>query len=386
MLTVQAYQSGAQTPEQVDAYVQQRMGAPTEPAPQAEPAPQSNPQPASDPSPAPQPEPTPEPSPSQFDYSRYEVQNDEELYSTFDQLKKHRDELNELKPKWERVAPILDVADYIQNPFSDPIVQQFNNVLSQGFKDPKLAIELLTTSTEELRSNPIKALTIAKILEDSSVIGMPLDRIERQVKRENGIAVDADLNDMDADLKETLEFRAAKALKTIDAKKAEWGQTKDIFASWQEEAQAKQTAKAKVVEEWGKHLPKIVSGLTEITMEVDGGELGKIPIKVPVTKEEVASAVQLMSGTLQNINPDAQGQAQLSDALKTVVRTAKTDQLVKAAIEHYDKTLRASIEQEIRKKAHNGGTVQTPAPGGDPKRDETMEAVRKLASPMQRND
>lgn len=383
-LSVEAYTQGAKTPEEVQAYVEQRMGAaPAEPA--VAPTPDAATPPAEPPTPA-QP-PAAEPAiPHQFDYSRYDAKDDDDLYNKYDQLKKSHAELSELKPKWEKVAPIVEVADYIKNPFNDPIVQQLNNVMSQGIKDPRLAIEMLTTTTEELRANPIKALTMAKILEDNSVIGMPIDRIERQVRRENGIGVDADFNEIDADLKETIEFKAAKALKTIDSKKSEWGQSKDIFASWEEQAQTANAAKAKVVEEWGKHLPKIVSGLTEIKMEVDAGKLGKIPVTVPVTKEEVSSAMSLMSGSLSNINPDANGQAQLSEALRSVVRTAKTDQLIVAAIEHYDNTIRASVEQEERKKSHNGGPVQTPAPGGDPKRDETMEAIRKLSNPTTRND
>lgn len=393
MLSVQAYANGAQTPEEVQAYVDQRIGSqppvepqasapaesPAEPVQQAaETASKTSGETASKSDAA---------QTSSFDYSRFGVKDEEELQQRFEQYKKYEEEINDIKPKWEKVAPIIEVADYIKNPFNDPLVQQLNNVIANGIKDPKLAIELLTTSTEDLKANPIKTLTIAKIIEDNSILGMSMDRIERQVKRENGVDISSDFSDLSEDEKETLEFKAAKALKTIEAKKSEWSKTNDIFATWQQDAQAQQTAKAKNVEEWGKHLPKIVSGLTEITLDVDAGDLGKIPVKVPVTKEEVASAVQLMSGSLSNISPDAQGQAQLSDALKKIVTTAKTEHLVKAAIEHYDKSLRANIEQEIRKKNHNGGAaIESPAPSGDGKRDATMEAVKKLASPLQRKD
>jgi hypothetical protein len=363
------------------AQIQAAMMANVNPAPaetQPEPTPTPEPTPvAAEPAPAaePTPEPAPAPEAPSFDYSRFGVQNDEELTAAWNDAKNVREEYGRIKPIYEKVAPLAEVADYIKNPFSDPKVAELNNFVAKtGIKDFRVATEILSLDLDAVKKDPALAIAVSDALSDPNLASMGLDRLKKAALIGVGADLDSSFDDLDETVKLKLEVAATKALKTITDKSSEWKTDNSIFAKWETDARSAKEKQNNVAQEWSRRMPSVVSGLSEIAEEYTLPSGEKVTAKVTVTPQEVSQVLQGIAPQVLSINPDDQGQAQLAQTVRVILQAQKQGELLKSAIESYDKAVRAEVEQRVRKELVNGApevagqtkTDATKAPVNDP--------------------
>lgn len=314
--------------------------------------------------------------PSAFDYAKYNVKDEAELASRLseaEQLRTQHGELttkyNELTGRYEQVKPLVEVADYLKNPFADSLVHRVNNFINKsGIKDDgkglahKFAIDVLTISDEQVKTDPLQAIALATALSNPALAQAGMDKIYRQVARENSLDL-SDRENWTDDQKEMLEIKSIQALKTISDKRAEYDIQGDFFVdlesrskSEREQIQARET-------EWSKVTPQIVSEITELPMEVEvEGE--KFSVKAALSQTDVQGILANLKPTLQRLNPDAQGQAQVKNIIQQALRSAYAPMLAAEAVKQDRATYRAKIEQEVRQANVNGGPINNGTPPG----------------------
>lgn len=301
--------------------------------------------------------------PGSFDYARFGVENDEQLISVFGEHKGYKEkydalntEFGTLKQQWDEVAPVLNTLPYLKNPFANQNIHQLNTFVSKtGISDLRFASDVLSTTDEQLKADPLLAIAIAEGLQNPEMAGLGTARLIRGAAIESGIDPSTPKDELSEDDLLKLDLKAARAMKVISEKKSEWTNSEDYFISSQAKEKADSEARQTRIKEWQKAVPQVLSGFSEVGFEFDVEGLGKVPVKVALSSQEVEEAFrEVASQMIQSLNPDEAGIQKLKSNLTDRLRSAKALEAIKAAYKYYDDNHKAVVEQKLRQERHNG--------------------------------
>lgn len=309
-----------------------------------------------------------------FDFSRFGVKDEEELTA---RIRRAEELETQLKDVTEKVKPVLEFGQYIphvQNPFVNETVHKVNHFMQKtGIHDLNIATQVLGTTDDQLKSDPIKAIVMADVVSNPQMAQVGIDKLYRAAAREAGVDPATPYSEWPDDVKETLEVRAAKALITIGEKRKEWETPTDFFANLQQQRQETETRTRQAAEAWEKELPVLFSGMNKIAREVEVEGVGKVTSEVALSAEEVNSIVTSLKPNLARLPLNDAGKQQAKALVENELRSAMLDKLIAAAVKNYDSGVRANVEQEIRKGITNPGLpggsskpAQPPAAGSSP--------------------
>jgi hypothetical protein len=350
-----------------------RYQPPTPVEPPAQPsAPVAQPSGQSAPSPLATPSATPSSGGTGFDYSRFNnATNADEAYAEWDKIRAKAEEhdtflpkYNELKNKWEEVEPIVNVLPSVKSPFADPAIHQLNHFVQKtGIKDLKFAQEVLNISADRLQEDPLRAIAISQILANPALASIGLENLMRNAALKNGIDPDMDMSDWSSDNKLVIGIEAATALKNVTDKKSEFGQPDDFFVISDREAKSQAENRSRLEQEWSKATPQLLSEITKLNSEIEIEGVGKVTSEVALSQSEVQGILDQLKGTLQRINPDEQGRAQVKNILINAMRSASYEKGIEAAVRNYHDNYKADVEQKVRQAQVNGGPINLTNPG-----------------------
>lgn len=301
--------------------------------------------------------------PGSFDYARFGVENDEQLISVFGEHKGYKEkydalntEFGTLKQQWDEVAPVLNTLPYLKNPFANQNIHQLNTFVSKtGISDLRFASDVLSTTDEQLKADPLLAIAIAEGLQNPEMAGLGTARLIRGAAIESGIDPSTPKDELSEDDLLKLDLKAARAMKVISEKKSEWTNSEDYFISSQAKEKADSEARQTRIKEWQKAVPQVLSGFSEVGFEFEVEGLGKVPVKVALSSQEVEEAFrEVASQMIQSLNPDEAGIQKLKSNLTDRLRSAKALEAIKAAYKYYDDNHKAVVEQKLRQERHNG--------------------------------
>lgn len=301
--------------------------------------------------------------PGSFDYARFGVENDEQLISVFGEHKGYKEkydalntEFGTLKQQWDEVAPVLNTLPYLKNPFANQNIHQLNTFVSKtGISDLRFASDVLSTTDEQLKADPLLAIAIAEGLQNPEMAGLGTARLIRGAAIESGIDPSTPKDELSEDDLLKLDLKAARAMKVISEKKSEWTNSEDYFISSQAKEKADSEARQTRIKEWQKAVPQVLSGFSEVGFEFEVEGLGKVPVKVALSSQEVEEAFrEVASQMIQSLNPDEAGIQKLKSNLTDRLRSAKALEAIKAAYKYYDDNHKAVVEQKLRQEKHNG--------------------------------
>ena len=291
----------------------------------------------------------------------------EELRQRLTRFQELETEATQLREQFGKVKPLLEVAPLIETPFVTQDVAKVNTFMrATGIHDIRLAGEVMGTSDEELKSNPVKAIVMSKLLTNPSLAAVGMDKLYRAAARESGINPETAPENWDPEVKETLEVKAAEALITIGEKRKSWEQPNDFFANLQHRKQEQDRLLNEARQNWDKEIPVLVNSVSKLTREVEVEGIGKVTSEVALSPDEVKSVVEAIKPQLLALPVNDQGKAQAKNLVETVLRSAAIDKFIQSAIKAYDSQHRANIEQQIRKEKSNGKPVGSPPVGTPP--------------------
>lgn len=348
--------------EEMNTQYTEKYGKPIEPTPtpDPEPTPTPDPQPTDvdpipSPEPTPNPEPTPEPTPT-FDYSSYGVSSDTELRERLQRVQT-------LEQEYEALKQDASILEHVKNPFANDTIMQLNNFVSKtGISDLSFAAEVLSTTNEALKNDPLKAIVINEALNDPQLAALGMDRIRQYVAVKNGVNLE-EYGQEGYDLPVSLQVDGLKALTNIEKKREEFVNKDNFFVTLQNQAQEQQRLASEKSEKWNLQLPNIRTSVKQITKEVDTQieGIGKIQLSLAVSEQEVQSALDNLKsvGALSMMNPDEKGVATLRQAVEDTLRNSKMELFMQNGF----KAVEGKIRERLVAEKHNLAPVtERPAP------------------------
>lgn len=340
---------------------------------------------------APAAEPNPGDQSPAIDFKEFDADDLSGLKSRFEQLRQAEKGYNELKAKFEEAAPILEAAPFMQNPFANEHIHKVNTFVKKtGISDWNVANDIISTSADTIKADPLKAIVIADVLSDPALASVGIDKLKRVAAGEFGIDLNQDPSEWSEDVKDRLEIRAMKALKIITDKQPEW-QINDIFAETSQRAKQHKDTVEQRQNGWKESLPRIKDGFKDgLKYEVEVEGLGKIKAEAAISASDLDPILQSILPTLGSLDPNDDGHQKVNNTVSTFLRSAKVQDLIQSAIKDYDAKFRATVEQEIRQKIHNGGDPTPPQrpgnPGGNKVVNEALAEIQRQFAPKPRQD
>lgn len=333
--------------------------APTPDNPQPAPAPAQQPQSA-----APAGEQAP---PSGFDYSRFQVESDEQLVERWGATTRERDEykqkFEQVNGEYEKVKPILEVGEYIQNPFADTLTHKVNTFMKKaGLKDDgtgsahRFALDVLTMSDDKIQGDPVQAIALAKMLENPNLATAGIEKVYRATAIELGLDI-TDRESWTDDQKTILDIKSLDALKTISEKKSAYDIEDDFFVGLQRQSTTEAERVRNNEEQWSKITPAIVSEITKLGAEVEIEGIGKVSAEIALSEQEVKQVLEQIRPTLRQIAPDDSGRERVKQTILLGLRSATMEKVFAEGIKNYHNNFKANVEQEIRRQQVNGGPI-----------------------------
>lgn len=303
------------------------------------------------------------------------------LQAEREQIQKERDDY---KSRLDEIEPVIP---HIKNPFADPIIHQLNHFVSKsGIKDIRFATEVLNTSPEQIKSDPLRAIALAEGLSNPDLAAMGVEKLMLNALYENGIDRDTPMAEWPEDIKLKMEVKAARALKTISDRKAEWGSPEDFYVTSQAKAKEQQEIQQAQVKEWQRIVPGVLSEVKELNYDVDVKGI-KMNVKVALSQTDIEDAFRKVTHIIPTLTADDKGRSALKSHLEEALRSAKQVQVAQAIAEEYDRTHRANVEQEIHRAKYNGApavNIHSPETNTNKKLDEASEAISQLGKPKPR--
>jgi hypothetical protein len=318
---------------------------PTEPTPQ-EPTP-AKPTPV-EPTPI---EPTPteptEPTPAVVNWGDFGVSNADELKEKLNRVSEYEG----IVSKYKEIEPQLSVLDQVKNPFANDSIAALNNFVSKtGIDNLALASDILNTTTDDLKSDPLKALAIQEILNNPSLSTLSIAKLREYAASKNGVDL-SEYGQEGYDLPVSLIVDGAKAIQNIEDKRKEFANINNYFVDLQKNTLENQRVINERVDKWNVATPQITSSIKAIDVKIPSPLEGvdDITVSVAVSAEEVKSAFEGLKGFFYNMDANTEGFAQAQQAIVNTLRLSKQNEIIASAI----KAAEGKITERIVKDKHN---------------------------------
>lgn len=305
-----------------------------------------------------------------FDFSQLGFNNAEELKSYIEKAKEYEQMAN----KYKEVEHVIPYANDIQKPFANDNIQRLNNfVRTTGIDDLNLAAEILNTSDDQLKTDPVRALAILEILNDKDLAILGFDRVMEYVANKNNLDVDTKYENVD-EMPVSLRIEAQKALKSIENKRKEFDSNQDYFTYLQNQRADSQRAMDERAGQWQKILQDIPTKMQSIPITLNVEDVGEVTVNYAVSKDDLQRFIPDIQQYMLGLNPDSQGIETAMKVLENRVWLENRDQIMKQVL----KTAAGKIKEDTVKNVHNGGKVvdRKDAPNYDVKESPHLSATR----------
>jgi len=310
------------------------------------------------------------PAQTSFDFSQLGFNNAEELKSYIEKAKEYEQMAN----KYKEVEHVIPYANDIQKPFANDNIQRLNNfVRTTGIDDLNLAAEILNTSDDQLKTDPVRALAILEILNDKDLAILGFDRVMEYVANKNNLDVDTKYENVD-EMPVSLRIEAQKALKSIENKRKEFDSNQDYFTYLQNQRADSQRAMDERAGQWQKILQDIPTKMQSIPITLNVEDVGEVTVNYAVSKDDLQRFIPDIQQYMLGLNPDSQGIETAMKVLENRVWLENRDQIMKQVL----KTAAGKIKEDTVKNVHNGGKVvdRKDAPNYDVKESPHLSATR----------
>lgn len=310
------------------------------------------------------------PAQASFDFSQLGFNNAEELKSYIEKAKEYEQMAN----KYKEVEHVIPYANDIQKPFANDNIQRLNNfVRTTGIDDLNLAAEILNTSDDQLKTDPVRALAILEILNDKDLAILGFDRVMEYVANKNNLDVDTKYENVD-EMPVSLRIEAQKALKSIENKRKEFDSNQDYFTYLQNQRADSQRAMDERAGQWQKILQDIPTKMQSIPITLNVEDVGEVTVNYAVSKDDLQRFIPDIQQYMLGLNPDSQGIETAMKVLENRVWLENRDQIMKQVL----KTAAGKIKEDTVKNVHNGGKVvdRKDAPNYDVKESPHLSATR----------
>ena len=335
------------------------------PTPSPEPAPSPEPTPAPvNGDPTPSPEPSPEPTPT-FDFQKFGVSNELELQNKLSRY----DELEQVYQKYKEVEKDIEVLPMYKNPFADESILKINNFVKEtGIKDVRLASEIIGSTPEQLKSDPLQALAIKEMLENPSFAGLGMKKVTDYVAKKYGVDMEQ-YGQSDYELPVTVELDSIKAISEIEAKKEKFANFNNSFVTLQQQYAEQQRVANEWANTWETITPSIANSVKAINVELNSGleGVGAVKFAVAVSDAELKQTTDSIKSFFKGYEPTEDNQKAMQKAIHDSLRLAKMDEIMgEYAKQIHGKTYKAVVQEK-----HNLSPVtETPIdPSMKPKRE-----------------
>ena len=241
--------------------------------------------------------------------------------------------------------------DQVKNPFANDSIAALNNFVSKtGIDNLALASDILNTTTDDLKSDPLKALAIQEILNNPSLSTLSIAKLREYAASKNGVDL-SEYGQEGYDLPVSLIVDGAKAIQNIEDKRKEFANINNYFVDLQKNTLENQRVINERVDKWNVATPQITSSIKAIDVKIpsplDG--VDDITVSVAVSAEEVKSAFEGLKGFLYNMDANTEGFAQAQQAIVNTLRLSKQNEIIASAI----KAAEGKITERIVKDKHN---------------------------------
>jgi hypothetical protein len=307
---------------------------------------------------------------SSFDFSSLGFNNEDELKNYIQKAK----EYEQIASKYKEVEHVLPYANDIQKPFANDNIHRLNNfVKTTGIDDLNLAAQILNTSDEDLKTDPVRALAILEVLNDKDLALLGFDRVMEYVANKNGLDVDSKYDSID-DMPIGLRIESQKALKSIENKRKEFDSNQDYFTYLQNQRADSQRAMDERAGQWDKILQDIPNKMQSIPITLNVEDVGEVTINYAVSKDDLKRFIPDIQQYMLGMNPDSQGVETAIKVLENRVWLENREQIMKQVL----KTAAGRIKEDTVKNVHNGGKVvdRKDAPNYDLKESPHLSATR----------
>jgi hypothetical protein len=305
-----------------------------------------------------------------FDFSQLGFNNAEELKSYIEKAKEYEQMAN----KYKEVEHVIPYANDIQKPFANDNIQRLNNfVRTTGIDDLNLAAEILNTSDDQLKTDPVRALAILEILNDKDLAILGFDRVMEYVANKNNLDVDIKYDNVD-EMPVSLRIEAQKALKSIENKRKEFDSNQDYFTYLQNQRADSQRAMDERAGQWQKILQDIPTKMQSIPITLNVEDVGEVTVNYAVSKDDLQRFIPDIQQYMLGLNPDNQGIETAMKVLENRVWLENRDQIMKQVL----KSAAGKIKEDTVRNVHNGGKVvdRKDAPNYDVKESPHLSATR----------
>lgn len=305
-----------------------------------------------------------------FDFSQLGFNNAEELKSYIEKAKEYEQMAN----KYKEVEHVIPYANDIQKPFANDNIQRLNNfVRTTGIDDLNLAAEILNTSDDQLKTDPVRALAILEILNDKDLAILGFDRVMEYVANKNNLDVDTKYDNVD-EMPVSLRIEAQKALKSIENKRKEFDSNQDYFTYLQNQRADSQRAMDERAGQWQKILQDIPTKMQSIPITLNVEDVGEVTVNYAVSKDDLQRFIPDIQQYMLGLNPDSQGIETAMKVLENRVWLENRDQIMKQVL----KSAAGKIKEDTVRNVHNGGKVvdRKDAPNYDVKESPHLSATR----------
>jgi hypothetical protein len=305
-----------------------------------------------------------------FDFSQLGFNNAEELKSYIEKAKEYEQMAN----KYKEVEHVIPYANDIQKPFANDNIQRLNNfVRTTGIDDLNLAAEILNTSDDQLKTDPVRALAILEILNDKDLAILGFDRVMEYVANKNNLDVDTKYDNVD-EMPVSLRIEAQKALKSIENKRKEFDSNQDYFTYLQNQRADSQRAMDERAGQWQKILQDIPTKMQSIPITLNVEDVGEVTVNYAVSKDDLQRFIPDIQQYMLGLNPDNQGIETAMKVLENRVWLENRDQIMKQVL----KSAAGKIKEDTVRNVHNGGKVvdRKDAPNYDVKESPHLSATR----------
>lgn len=300
-----------------------------------------------------------------FDFSRFGVKDEIELQSKLERY----GELEQVYQKYKEVEKDIEVLPMYKNPFADDSILKINNFVKEtGIKDVRLASEIMGSTPEQLKADPLQALAIKELLDNPSFAGLGMKKVTDYVAKKYGVDMEQ-YGQSDYELPVTVELDSIKAISDIESKKEKFANFNNSFVSLQQEYAEQQRLATEWANTWETVTPSISNSLKAISVEMNSGleGVGAVKFSVAVSDAELKQATDLMKSVFKGYEPTSENQAAMRQAIEERLWLTKRSEILgEYAKQIHGKTYKAVVQEK-----HNLAPVtETPAnPNVAPKRE-----------------
>lgn len=287
-----------------------------------------------------------------YDFTKLGVQNEDELVGILGDYKKMKEESK--------------IIDYVKNPFANDTIRQINNFSkSTGINDLGLATAIINTTSDDLKSNPVRAIAMDMLLANPKLASVGLDEIMEGVAQKYNVDLDY-VGKEGYKYPSLLKMDATSAIESIEKKRSELLDGEDYFVNLQSQATKNESARQEHLTKWEQALPNVKAPLKALTHSVETGidDIGKIEFSVAVSEQEVDEALKSLKslGVLEGMNPDDKGIPAVRQAIEYNLRLAKLDDILRESVKAVAGKLQEKIVKDNLNLAPVTGQRVAPAP------------------------